>query len=328
MRTKFDELSIRMVKAMKRRRKILLALLGVASIFVSVLGLFVLNGLVFCDGNVPRSGILLGAEAAPEPCDGQFRIMAFNIAKCFVYKGGIRFSDRQEVVTRLEEICDIIRNANPDVLCLSEVVHECGPCNLDQVHFISQRTGLAYWAFGENFSFGLPFYRIVSGNAILSRYPLHSIANIDLAGRKPFLITKNNRRALLAEVEVPEVKALKVWSIHNDSFNLSNNFNQVKQELAYDESDRVVMAGDFNTTPDSDSMRLIQQSDRFSGIFNGPKTFPSHSPNKTIDYVFGLGSWQCLDHQVIMNNASDHCAVLTAFAIGNSKKTTHKASEI
>jgi len=310
---------------MKRRRKILVALLGVAAIPILALVLFVLNGLVFCCGNAPLSGILTGAEIAPDPCNGHFRVMAFNIAKCFVYKGGARFADREEVTSRLEEICDIICDANPDILCLSEVVRECGPCDLDQVHFIAQRTGLVNWAYGENFSFGLPFYRIVSGNAVLSRFSVHPMANIDLAGRKPFFIIENNRRALLAKVEIPGAKALNVWSIHNDSFNLSNNFDQLMQELAFEESDRVVMAGDFNATPESDSMGLIQQSGRFSGIFNGPHTFPLHSPNRTIDYVLGIGSWEVVDHQVIKNCASDHCAVLTVFASGKPKKAIQRS---
>ena len=38
-------------------------------------------------------------------------------------------------------------------------------------------TDLQYWAFGENFNFGLPFYRVVGGNAILSRWPIEPVGN-------------------------------------------------------------------------------------------------------------------------------------------------------
>ena len=297
---------------MTRRRKILAAVLAVAAVPVLAGLLFVVNGLLLADGTSPRSGVVTGAVSAPARTPGEIRVMGFNVAKCFIYEGGVRFASRKEVAARLDRMCAIIREANPDILCLAEVAREGGPCDVDQVRYIAEHTGLANWAFGENFSFGLPFLRVVSGNAVLSRFPVRPVANISLAGRKPFYVTKNNRRALLCRVGADGAE-LHVWAIHNDSFNLTNNLAQVSQELAYEASADVVMAGDFNAWPGTAPIKALRESGRFSGVFDGPKTFPSDAPDRTIDFVLGPAAWRVMNHRVIVDTASDHCAVVTGF---------------
>ena len=306
---------------MKAKRKVLIALLIVLALPAIALALFVLNGLVLCDGNTPRSGTIAAATPAPEPEAGQLRVLAFNVAKCFVYQGGTDFARREAVKSRLRRLSEIIRSANPDIVCLSEIVRECGPCNVDQVRFIAEHTGLTNWVFGENFSFGFPFYRVVSGNAIISRYELDPVDNVSLAGREPFYITRNNRRALACKVVHPEGD-LRIWSLHNDSFDLSNNLEQVEQLLAHPFSENAFMAGDFNARPNDPSMALIRDSGRFTGVFDGPNTFPAIEPSRTIDYVLAPRTWELQEHQVIGNAVSDHCAVLTVFR--KSKESTQQ----
>lgn len=239
--------------------------------------------------------------------------MAFNIAKCFVYGGGWTCATRASVESRLGAIAGIIREANPDVVCLSEIVRECGPRHVDQVTYLAGHTALTNWAFGECFSFGLPFCRMVSGNAILSRYPVRPLANIDLAGRRPFYITKNNRRALAARVEAP-AGGMTVWSLHNDSFRPSNNLAQVRQLLADPRSEGAFMAGDFNARPSDASLLALRRSGRFAGVFDGPFTFPAEAPSRTIDFILAPSRYSVVAHAVVANRASDHCAVVTTFA--------------
>lgn len=311
---------------MTRRRKIVLALVLVLALPVVALALFVLNGTVLCDGSTPRSGTMRATSAAARPQPGELRILAFNIAKCFVYRGGTAFAERKTVESRLNTISRIIRSANPDVVCLSEIVRECAPCSVDQVRFLAERTGLSNWAFGECFSFGLPFYRVVSGNAIISRYPLSPSANVSLAGRKPFYVPKNNRRALACTIASPQGD-ITFWSLHNDSFNPSNNLAQVQQLLAHPFGIGSFMAGDFNAHPTDPSMVLIRESGRFTGVFDGPNTFPASDPSETIDYVLAPTSWDVQEHHVIPNAVSDHCAVLTVFK-KRAESVQHDASRL
>ncbi len=280
---------------------------------VLLLVLFVLNGTVLCDGTRPRCGTVGTPVSESVREDGELRLMAFNLAKCFVRSGRFGFAERATVTRRLDAIAGIIRAADPDIICLSEVLRECGPCDVDQVRFLAEKTGFAYWTFGECSSFGLPFYRTVSGNAILSRYPLRPLANVSLAGRKPFYVTRNSRRALACSADTPYGE-LMVWSVHNDSFNLSNNLVQVRQLLDHTLSRDAFMAGDFNAEPDDASICAMRDCGRFAGVFRGPKTFPVDAPCRTIDYVFAPDSWVIREHRVITNAVSDHCAVLTAFS--------------
>ncbi len=294
------------------RRIAMVTILGFVSLPLVALLLFALNGLLLCDGTKSRAGSLASSVDPPGADPHELRLMAFNIAKGFAYKGGLSFDTHEAVSSRLDVIATIIREHNPDIVCLSEVLRECGPCNINQVEYLSRRTGLTNWAFGECYSFGLPFYRAVGGNAILSRYPVSAVANLTLAGRKPFYVTKNNRRALAAMVSTP-VGELTVWSIHNDSFNLSNNLDQVRQILENPLSRQAFLAVDFNAQPATDSMRAIRESERFVGEFFGPPTLPSWKAEITIDYVLAPTEFELLSHMVVSNDISDHHAVVAQF---------------
>jgi len=283
----------------------------ILTLIVTFLLLFILNGLVFSDGARTRSGVEISEVVLASDHPEHFRLMAFNIAKCFVMEGGTRAS-KATVESRLAELAHAIREATPDVVVLSEAVRECGPGQVDQVRALAAQTGLTHWAFGECFSFGLPFCRIVSGNAILSRYPLTPLLNLELVGRKPFYITKNNRRALACEITSPH-GVLTVWSLHNDSFDLDTNLAQVRQLLDHPHSENAFMAGDFNARPTDPPMTTLHASGRFSGVFDGPQTFPSWAPDRTLDYVLAPAAWRVLDHNIITSPATDHRAVVTTF---------------
>lgn len=292
-------------------RRVALVVILVPFALIAVTGiLFVLNGLLLCDGDTPRAGAVTASSPALAPNTGQLRVLSYNVAKCFVCEG--RVAGRREVESRLTTIARVIREANADVVCLAEIVREFGPCNIDQVTSLSRDTGLTNWAFGENFSFGIPFFRIVSGNAIISRYPVAPRANLTLTGRKPFYVTMNNRRALACLIATP-FGELPFWALHNDTFNMSNNLAQVKQILAHPLSTNSFLAGDFNSQPADPPLHLIEESRRFSGVFDGPFTFSSTEPVRTIDFVLAPRSWTVREHRVISNAVSDHCAVLTVF---------------
>jgi hypothetical protein len=68
-----------MIGAARRR-----SILGLALVALGILGLSLLNGLVLCDGTTPRGGTIEGAHEVAPAQPGGVRIMAFNIAQCFV----------------------------------------------------------------------------------------------------------------------------------------------------------------------------------------------------------------------------------------------------
>jgi endonuclease/exonuclease/phosphatase family metal-dependent hydrolase len=295
------------------RRRIVLA--GVLLVLLLPLALFVINGMLLAWNETPRAGTT-SHPAAPAPVSESFevKVMAYNIAKAFVHKGGVRFEDRAVVEERVGRLADVINAERPYLLFLSEVVVECGPCPVNQRERLAERTGMHAWVFGENYNFGLPFYRIVGGNAILSRRPLEAVANPSLAGRQPFYITKNNRRALWATGTFGGERVL-LASLHNDSFDARNNLRQMQQILDYAVDQPLLLAGDFNAEPGSPSTRRVQESGRFSGAFEGPETFPSGRPDRRIDFILAPESWQLIEDHVPVSEASDHRPVVATFRV-------------
>ena len=287
--------------------------MGIAAALLIVGLLFVVNGAVLANGESGLQGTVGNAlNEQPRQNANEVRVMAFNVAKCFVMTGAVSFESEDVVNDRLDQIVDIVRQHSPDILCLSEIMTEAGPCDVNQVEALAARTGLRHWAFGENYNFGLPILRVVGGNAVLSRFPVESIENPSLAGRQPFYVTKNNRRALLTQVQLPE-GAINVWSLHNDSYDMNNNLAQVEQLLKHEQTLGSVMAGDFNAAPGSPPIQSLLSSGEFVGQVNGEPTFPADNPSQRIDLIFGPKNWKVMQGLVIENDVSDHCAVLTVF---------------
>jgi endonuclease/exonuclease/phosphatase family metal-dependent hydrolase len=282
-------------------------------------GLFVLNGLVLATREtsvVKLTGY--SAKTAPsDAADTELKILAYNIAKGFIHKGGLSFSTPEAAAQRLEQIAEVIRAEQPDLVFLSEIIFECGPSPGNQVVALAEATGMHAWGFGENYNVGVPFYRIVGGNAILARVPLEPIENISLVGRQPFYVTKNNRRMLWCATQIAGQRIL-LAAVHTDSFNPANNLRQTQQMLEYLNGQPAILAGDFNANPPEPSIQLIEHSGQFSGAIEGSLTFPANAPDQRIDFIFAPISWTLVEHRVIQNSASDHLPVVSTFRISKA----------
>jgi endonuclease/exonuclease/phosphatase family metal-dependent hydrolase len=208
----------------------------------------------------------------------------------------------------------VIEAEKPDFVFLSEALTACGPCEVNQVETLAQLSGMCFYATGENYNIGVPFFNVAGGNAVLSRTPLTGVANINLAGRRPFYITRNNRRALFVSAEVAG-KPLLMAALHNDSFDMRNNTVQAQQLLDFVGDQRAVLAGDFNNRPEERSIKLLRESGKFSGAFDGPPTFFEAGRKERIDFVFAPAGWELLDCRVIENDTSDHRPLVCRFRV-------------
>lgn len=297
----------------RARRWIVIALLLLAGVPLS---LFVINGTLLSRGETPYLEVV--SHSPSVSLDDRdpliIKVLAFNIAKCFAFREDFSVDDVSAVSSRIEQIAEVIRAEQPDFVFMSEVFTECGSCPINQASSVAKKTGMHVWAFGENFNVGFPFYRIVSGNVILSRWPLEPIANPSLAGRQPFYVAKNNRRVLWCATSIAGKRVL-LASIHNDSFDRANNERQMQQVLDFAGDQPTLMAGDFNAMPDWPSIELIRKTRRFAGDFDGPPTFPSDHPARRIDYIFAPSSWELLDHRIIDTKVSDHLPIVSRFRV-------------
>jgi endonuclease/exonuclease/phosphatase family metal-dependent hydrolase len=298
----------------RRRRRVLWVLAAAALLVLVPLTLFAVNGLLLADGNTPRARELAGVTPQPRRAEGEVTVVSYNIAKAFVHRGGLRFDSRDRVEARLREMAAAVRAENPDLVFLSEAITACGPCDVDQVEFLARECGLPFAATGENYNIGFPGYRVAGGNAILSRFPLTGVANFDLAGRRPFWVTKNNRRALAASADIDGV-TLTLVALHNDSYDIRNNARQMRQVLDWLGDRPAVVAGDFNARPDQEPIRMARDSGRITGEWDGPPTFFEGERAERIDYVFAPRGWELLEAKVLPVKASDHRPLVSRFRI-------------
>lgn len=244
----------------------------------------------------------------------EVRVFAFNVAKCFFHEGGFTFASTSTIHDRLDKIAAAIQRERSDLVFLSEVVMEAGPAPVDQVDSLARKCAFACFAASENYNFGVPWYRIRSGNALLSRFPCRPIEVMQLAGGRPFWAPTNNRRVLWCEIEI-NGEPLLAASIRNDSFDLANNLLQTNELLEYVAHRPALLAGDFNAEPRTPSMSRLRESGRFSGALDGDPTFPAHAPTRRIDYILAPSSWTLVEQRVVDPGVSDHRAVVSVFQL-------------
>ncbi len=277
-------------------------------------GLFALNGLVLAARETPvmRS---VGVEPGPSASGpGEVTVLAYNIAKAFVNPGGLRFDTRANVEARLRAMAAVIRAGKPDVVFLSEAITECAPCDVDQVAFLARECGLPHVAAGENYNVGLPFVRVVGGNAILSRVPLTPVTNVNLVGRGPFWKTGNNRRALVVQADFGTGPTL-LAALHNDSYDIRNNEAQVRQLLALVGDRPAVLAGDFNSQPHQKPILALRESGKFTGAWDGPPTYLDGDRKERIDFILAPAAWTHVESRVVENDVSDHRPLVSRFVV-------------
>lgn len=300
--------------AKSTRRWWRIPLLILALVVLLPLLLFTLNGTVLANGE--RAVVSSRAEIVPPTSgDETVTVVSYNVAKGFAQKSGLTFDTTANVTERIGRMAEVVRAENPDLVFLSEVMTECTPCPVDQLDELAVKIGLPHRAFGENYCFGLPFCRVVGGNAILSRTPMTPVANLSLSGRKPFWDTKNSRRALFASTEI-RGQTFLLGSLHNDSYDRKNNTTQVRDLLSFIGDRPCLLAGDFNAKPSEESISLLAQSGRFTGAFDGPPTYPADAPSQRIDFAFAPAGWEHVETRVIDEpKASDHRPVVAKFRI-------------
>jgi endonuclease/exonuclease/phosphatase family metal-dependent hydrolase len=290
------------------------AALALGAAVLAVVVLFAWNGL-----GTPWRTPAVYRTAAPvlDGPAGEVRVLALNLAKGGFHRGGLDFADTAHVRARLERVAEAIRAADVQLVLLSEVVHAADPAPVDQSAYLAAACGYAFRATSDNYSFGVPWYRIRSGNAVLSRVPLRPVAVQDLAGSGPFWNPTNHRRALWCEVRIGE-EWLLVGSLRNDSYDLANNARQSREILDFAAGRPALLGGDFNAEPHDESMRLFAASGAFTPVVAAPPTFPVDAPadaRRRIDHVLAPAGWELVEHRVLDTGASDHLAVVATFAV-------------
>ncbi|MBA2416893.1 MAG: endonuclease/exonuclease/phosphatase family protein [Geodermatophilaceae bacterium] len=225
----------------------------------------------------------------------RLRVATFNIAHGRG-RGG---------VVDLRRTTDALASLGADVICVQEVDR----------HF-SERSGWADQAtelaegLGMTAVYGVAMRRDRAhegeppreyGNAILTRLPVAGQRVVRLPGRP-----RSEPRSMVVAELAGDLHAACVHLQHNSAPARAAQLAVVLQELP---QAPVVLAGDFNATPDAPELRVL--GGRFvdswerAGRGRGA-SFPSRFPLRRLDYVFVSAGLTAQKAAVVPTSASDH----------------------
>ncbi len=220
---------------------------------------------------------------------GTLRILAYNI----------RHGEGMDNAINLRRIARIIERLEPDIVALQEIDSAVERTyGVNQIAVLGTLTGMQA-VFGGFFDYQGGRY----GMGILSKYPLLSYDNHRLPdGLEP-------RSALAARVEVEEVEVVVV-GIHLYA-TAEERYAQAERvvEIFGEATAPVILAGDFNSTPDSEVIALLSRYWEIADKGEDRFTFPSDAPEREIDYIMYRPAERVtvIDHRVISEPvASDH----------------------
>lgn len=213
----------------------------------------------------------------------------------------------------VDAIAKVINDSKPDVVALQEVDVHTGRSGsgLHQAEELARKTGMqSYFAKAIDYDGG------EYGVAILSRFPMESTMKFDL----PTAAGTNGEPRILATavITLPGNEKIRFACTHLDA--QKNDTNRVLQmakinEILKSETMPVIIAGDFNATPESRIINKLDSDFKRSCLTGCGFTIPQVNPTKTIDYIAfkPANAFTVVQHKVINESyASDH---LPVFAI-------------
>lgn len=238
---------------------------------------------------------MLGLSCStPKPAaPARLRILSYNIHHAEGTDGRLD----------VERIARVIREVNPDLVALQEVDDRA-----ERTQRVNQTAELAKLT-GLNGSFGqaMPFQGGGYGQAIFSRWPITATVVHNL----PQQPRREPRIAYAANIDGRFIFA----STHLDHEVESIRREQARQLETSLRTNQlpVILAGDFNATPDSETLKTFATQWTDAAAANPEPTIPSENPRRRIDYILlhPPGAWRVIETRVLNEpTASDHRPVL------------------
>ncbi|EKV03715.1 metal-dependent hydrolase [Leptolyngbya sp. PCC 7375] len=324
--------------------KLILAILGSLALVLVVFYVWATSG------SYPRdkyTEILTYKVEAADSEDNTLSLVSYNIG----YLSGLT---NQEAVERpkslfdghLESAIATLRSLNPDIIAFQEIdIDSKRSYYVNQLDALANALGLAnaglainwnknyvpfpYWPISAHFG------KIISGQAVLSRYPIVENDRIVLekVASRPFFYNAVylDRLAQVTQVDV-NGRALIVINVHLEAFDNPTRFNQTRavRQMAetYAKEYPVLLVGDFNSAinrPEEGerSIEVLAESGAFTSALPREQwpdqpTFPSEPPEHKLDYLFYTPeSIELTATRVIpeVGTASDHLPLMMTFTL-------------
>ena len=224
-------------------------------------------------------------DCSGAPVDG-LRLVTWNI--------------RWAVESSLDRIVEVLAATHADVITLQEVDRVTPRSDgVDQADEIARRLGMSS-TFAAARTEGSGDF----GIAILSKLPFIGAERHKLPGGFAF----EPRVALDGRVCVGPGESVRVATVHADVYPWSRqeNLRSLARTTADSIGGGVIIAGDFNDTPDGPSTRLFENE----GLMRANSAMQPTFATSVIDHVFIDEAMVVADTTVVDSDASDHRPVV------------------
>ena len=219
------------------------------------------------------------------------KVLSYNLQHCNSYL---------EQKIDYELMARAIREFDADIVGLNEIYDKGNGVRLDeQTKILAELAGYPYYYFARAIDLHDGFY----GNAFLSKIPIESAQVIPVPNAKERDRRFEPRCLLKAKLKGD----ITVLVIH---FGLSAEEQMhaaatVVQNL---ESERCILMGDFNVTPDNPVLASIYEkmTDTAEKFECEKLSFPSDVPTEKIDYIFVSPDVEVVSSDIPSVVASDH----------------------
>ena len=286
-------------------------------------------------------------------------VLTWNIAWGYGWgsEGSGNAKPRAHFERNLDTMGRVLATLKPDLILLQEADFDSARSHrMDQAERLARQSGLTYVAPAVSWSANyvpFPYWppsdhfgRVLSGGAVLSRYPLKN-NRVELLSKPTENPWWYNLFYLFRFVQTVEVDhpmgTIQVVNSHLEAFDPANRLNQayrVREVIDDLDGALVVFGGDLNSVPpeapkrhaypdepNTDhrqdetikvlrSARSIDDTVPSETLTSTPSawfTFPAHTPNRKLDYIFAADKFEVVSTRVVTEagDASDHLPVLT-----------------
>ncbi len=254
--------------------------------------------------------------------DAQIKVMTYNVG---VFRD---YNDESRYVSDVKKsLAKLVKDENPDVLCLQE----SGKWIKNTAADFSKMIGYKYYSVNKT-----------SGNSYFSKYPLQEVKAFDNEELIKF--------ADIKKVNVNNKDSFYLANCHLNSFRISDDIDDINEKEVYksvirklvdgftlrakitklllkkmpDDNVPLVLCGDFNDTPLSytyNEMRNAGLKDAFLTASSGiGKTYCGKLPLLRIDYFWYNDCVEVVDYKRIKQSTSDHYPLMMSFKIKEAEE--------
>lgn len=229
------------------------------------------------------------------------------------------------------QIIDFLKTEKPDIVCLQEVNDLPGRSGykfFSTLDEIRDKSGFKYSAMSASYSSRYMERELMYGNAIVSNLPLEYSQTIFTRGefKNHFDIEKddgNIRNLQVARVKSPggELNILNHHGHHIKNSKLGDDETARQMRIIADEVAKLqgptVLCGDFNLSPESESIKIIDQKLTNLSVKNGLKnTYNQFGTSSAVcDYIFVNDQVEVTSFKMSNEIVSDHNALILEFEL-------------